>query len=395
MSYIAPAGTAIAPHTVAVSLLRGATHRGAYRNLQSALALHSGHDRAFLMSTGRAAMTLALRAMRELAPQRTDVLMPAYTCYSVPAAVKLAGLRPRLVDIDPATLSPSPSALEAIDTSRSLAIVSANLYGLPNDLTTLAGFARARGIYLLDDAAQALGATLAGRPVGGFGDAGLYSFDKGKNITSIEGGALVASGALGDTLARHQASLPAPRTARTAITAAKLLVYSLMLRPVAYGLMNRLPLGLGATPWEDDFPVSNYSPTLAGMTWRLFGSLEHLTRMRTTNAARLSDALADAPGVSLPRIVPGANPAWARYPMFLDPVRRERAVAALQAAGIGATLSYPRALCDVPQVVELLASDQAPLPGARAVAERIVTLPTHAYVPGDLGERVRTILQAV
>lgn len=395
MSYLAPAGTAIAPHTAAVALLRGAADRGAYLNLETALARHAHHERAFLLSTGRAAMTLALRAMRELAPQRTEVLIPAYTCYSVPAAVKLAGLQPRLIDIDTDTLSPSPGALEELDTTRTLALVSANLYGLPNDLAALAAFAKARGIYLLDDAAQALGATLGGRPVGGFGDAGLYSFDKGKNITSIEGGALVASGALAGVLARQQAGLPAPRRARTAVTAAKLLVYSLMLRPGAYGLMNRLPLGLGATPWEDDFPVSRYSPTLAGMTWRLFGALDELTRARAQKAARLTAALTDVPGVRLPRILPDANPAWARFPLFLEPARRERAVAALQAAGIGATVSYPRALCDVPQVIELLAAQSAPLPGARAVATGIVTLPTHAYVPGDLGERVRAVLRTV
>jgi dTDP-4-amino-4,6-dideoxygalactose transaminase len=63
----------------------------------------------------------------------------------------------------------------------------------------------------------------------------------------------------------------------------------------------------------------------------------------------------------------------------------------LEAAGIGATASYPRALIDVPQVVHRLAVNQRPTPGAREVARRIVTLPTHAYSPSGLAERVREV----
>ena len=82
-----------------------------------------------------------------------------------------------------------PAALERCDFSRVLAVVTANLYGIPNALPDLERIARERGVYLLDDAAQSLGARLGGRAVGTFGDAGLYSFDKGKIICTIQGGA--------------------------------------------------------------------------------------------------------------------------------------------------------------------------------------------------------------
>jgi dTDP-4-amino-4,6-dideoxygalactose transaminase len=348
------------------------------------------------MSTGRAAMSVTLQAMRKLDPGRTEVLVPGYTCYSVPASVKLAGLTPRLVDIDPRTLSPDLAALERLDTGRVLAMVSANLYGIPNELDALESFARARGILLLDDAAQALGASLGGRAVGGFGDAGLYSFDKGKNITSIEGGAITASGALARELDARCASLAPTRASRTAVTAAKLLVYSAMLRPAAYGLMNKLPLGLGTTRWEDDYPLAAYSPVLAAVALRLYRRLDSLTRTRAANAGRLAAALGGLPGVRLPALAPEAKPAWARFVLFIDDAeRRARAMAALNAAGIGATFSYPQALADVPEVQALLAADPGTQAGARAVAASVLTLPTHAYVPDDLGTRVRAILARV
>src|SRR5690606_13714195 len=109
-----------------------------------------------------------------------------------PASIVRAGLRPRLCDVDPATMGMSPEALERADFSRVLAIVSANLYGLPNALPAIERITRERGVFMLDDAAQALGARIAGRAVGSFGDAGLYSFDKGKIICTIQGGAIVA-----------------------------------------------------------------------------------------------------------------------------------------------------------------------------------------------------------
>jgi perosamine synthetase len=396
VKYFAPAGTAIGPHTAAIALLSGLSSKKAHAELASALARHAGRDRAFLMSTGRAGMSVALQAMRQLHPDRTEVLVPGYTCYSVPASVKLAGLTPRLIDIDANTLSPDLTALDGLDTSRVLALVTANLYGIPNQLRELEAFARSRGILMLDDAAQALGATLGGRNVGGFGDAGLYSFDKGKNITSIEGGAITASGVLAGALDARCASLVPTSAVRTAMTSAKLLVYSTMLRPTAYGLVNKLPLGLGTTRWEDDYPLGAYSPVLAAVALRLYRQLDRLTRTRTVNARALREALADVPGIRLPAIAPDANPAWVRFVMFMDdPARRGRAVAALNAAGIGATVSYPQALVDVPEARALLAGDAGAQEGARNVAASVVTLPTHAYVPEDLGSRVRAILAAI
>ena len=83
-----------------------------------------------------------------------------------------AGLRPRVVDIDPATLDYDPAALAGADCRRVLAIVATNLYGCPNDLPHLEAFARERDLLVVDDAAQAMGAAIGNRSSGTFGDAG-------------------------------------------------------------------------------------------------------------------------------------------------------------------------------------------------------------------------------
>jgi perosamine synthetase len=397
MGFIAPAGTPIALSTTAAALLKGWIQPGARDNLGTGLANLAGHTRCSLVSTGRAAMTLTLRAMHRLAAvsDRCEVIVPAYTCYSVPAAVFKAGLQVRLCDIDPETLSLDLDRLEQMDTGRVLAIASANLYGLPNDLERIEGFARRRGLFMLDDAAQAMGAFISDRPAGGFGDAGLFSLDKGKNITSLEGGAILASrpDLLGSLDEELRTALPT-RATRTAGTAIKLLLYSVMLRPTAYGAISSLPfLGLGRTPYDEKYELAEYSPVLAGVALRLLKELPELTHIRRRNAEALLRSLADQSGIIAPKLLPGARPAYARLPVFSRKAElRDQIVERLVAAGIGATRSYPLALNRVAEVAARLPSTDLQQPGAERVAQTIITLPTHPYVPADLGPRISQIV---
>lgn len=193
MAFVAPAGVPLSLGDLANGAIRSLS-AAATERLTRGLCAAGARDRGWLVSTGRAAMTLAFAAMKRAAgdPRRVEIVLPGYTCYSVPAAVERAGLVPRICDVDPVTLTPDLDSLAGVDFSRVLAVVSANLYGLPNDLEATESLARHHGIFMLDDAAQALGARYRGRPAGNFGDVGLYSFDKGKNITTLQGGALVA-----------------------------------------------------------------------------------------------------------------------------------------------------------------------------------------------------------
>lgn len=342
-------------------------------------------------------MVLALQAIRDISkdPRKVEVIVPAYTCYSVPAAVSKAGLKPRLCDVDPQTLSMDLEALRKFDFSRVLAIVTANLYGIPNDLQAIETIARENGVLMLDDSAQALGAVQAGRPVGGFGDVGLYSFDKGKNITSLEGGALVASHAgLAAALDQRHAQLPAASMSHAATTIVKLAAYATLLRPTMYGVVRKLPgLGLGRTPYDETYPLQKYSGRLAGFAATLLGKLPELTRGRQQQAEAMTKALSTIAGVQLISS-PNSQSAYARLPFLLqDASRRAAVLEQLEAGGIGATASYPNALCDVPEVAAKLPESDRNMPGARRVAESIVTLPTHAYCPPDLPTRVGQILQ--
>ena len=392
MSFLAPAGTVMSLAEIGRGFARG-TMADTRPALEAELRRRTGLPHAWPIASGRAAMTLILESLRKVAndPRRDEVLVPAYTCYSVPASIARAGLKFRLVDVDPRTLGMDPQALDKADFSRALAVVTSNLYGIPNDLPAIEGIAKARGIFMVDDSAQSFGARVGGRAVGAFGDAGLYSFDKGKVICTIQGGAIVCRDErVARAIGGAMDALPASTLAETFGNCLKLPIYSVCLRPALYGAIRSLPfLGLGKTMYEERYPIATLSAPQMGVAIELLRRLERIAADRRAKAARLRAALDGLSGIELPAIAPDAEPAWVRFPLrVMDASKRDAVVAAIDAAGIGATVSYPLALCDVPEVASRLRTPE-PMPGARLVASQIVTLPTHGFCPDGYEQRVR------
>lgn len=395
--YLAPAGTPVTLRDVASGVSAAAS--AAHATVAGTLRRLSGLPHATGVSSGRAAMTLILRAMRDGTPDRDrdEVVIPAYTCYSVPAAIERAGLKPRLCDVDPSTLGMDPDALDRRDFSRTLAVVSANLYGLPDKLHAIEATCRARGVQLLDDAAQALGATLHGRAVGAFGDAGLYSFDKGKVISTMQGGAIVCRDSdLAAKLEETVRALPPCPWTETGGNFVRLLVYAVFLRPALYGLIRRLPFtGLGHTRYETRYTIARLSRFQAGVAARLLPRVGELNAGRRRHAADYAQALRGLPGIDLPQLLPGSEGVFVRYPIRVrDGAIRGKFLRELDRAGIGSSASYPLSLADVPEVVARIPAGDRDCPGAREIARTIVTLPTHAYCPPGLGATVRRVYAA-
>ena len=396
LHYLAPAGAPIS----AADLLRwcGAAFSTAPARpaLEQAIRNRFGVRHVSLTSTGRAGLTVLLRAMRRLADStRTEVVVPSYTCYSVPASVVRAGLRPRIVDISPRTLDYAPDALEHTDFSRVLAIVATNLYGLPNNLPALERMARRHGTFLIDDAAQALGAKVGGRWSGTWGDAGLFSFDKGKNVSAIDGGVLVTnSDDLAMALREETARLEAVRPGTSAVHVAKALAYFALLRPWLYGIPARIPqLGLGRTVYTTDFALAQSDGVLVSLAVTMLHRLEEFTRARRENAATL---LRELRAIAMDTVQPiaGAEPVYLRLPLLAaNDQHRNAAIDALTSAGIGATGSYPASLADVPELRPALADVNPVANGGREVARRIVTLPTHPLVRVADIRRMRKVLE--
>ena len=120
-----------------------------------------------------------------------DVIVPALSFGATANAVALCGATPVFADIDPATFNLDPVAAADAVTERTTAIIVVHLYGQPAKMDALADLARDRRLVLIEDAAQAHGATFADRAVGAFGDVAAFSFYPTKNMTTGEGGMIV------------------------------------------------------------------------------------------------------------------------------------------------------------------------------------------------------------
>ncbi len=148
--------------------------------------------------------TVALQLLVHAAELTGEVIMPSMTFAATPHSVRWLGLTPVFCDIDPRYGGVDVSAVEASITERTSAIFGVHLWGRPCAVDELEKLAAARGLRLFFDAAHALGCSSEGRPIGGFGDAEVFSFHATKVVNAFEGGAIVTDD---DDLAQRIRSL--------------------------------------------------------------------------------------------------------------------------------------------------------------------------------------------
>src|SRR5262245_13148664 len=143
---------------------------------EAAFARRAGVDpsRAIATSYGRMAFYYILKALD--LPHGSEIVLPALTFWVVPELARAAGLKVVFADIDPATFSLDPAALERAVTPNTRAVVPTHLYGLPCDMDAIIATAKRHNLTVIEDCAHALGATYDANPVGTFGEAGFFSF---------------------------------------------------------------------------------------------------------------------------------------------------------------------------------------------------------------------------
>lgn len=170
--------------------LWGATQGGSVvSDLTAAFAALSGVPYGVAVGNATLGLFAALRGLG-VGPG-DEVVIPAYTFVASATSVLLTGATPVIVDVDPVDLHLSTAAVEAAITSRTTAVMPVHLAGSPADMDPINDLAADYGLVVVEDAAQAHGATYRGRPVGGLGDAGVYSFQASKAMTAGEGGLIV------------------------------------------------------------------------------------------------------------------------------------------------------------------------------------------------------------
>lgn len=213
---IALCRTIITPDDIAsvVDVLRRSAIAGygpEVRRFEHAVAQFVGSDYAVATSSGTAALHLALLAA-DIGPG-DEVVLPALTYVATANVVRYVGATPVFVDVDPDTWNMSPASLVERLTPRTKAIIAVHLYGQPCDMPAITAIAQEQRLIVIEDACEALGASVQDRPVGGLGDIGCFSFSSGKIVTAAGGGMVVTSIKDFARRIRHlsrQAKLPKP-----------------------------------------------------------------------------------------------------------------------------------------------------------------------------------------
>jgi dTDP-4-amino-4,6-dideoxygalactose transaminase len=167
--------------------------------LECELAAQLGVRHAISVSSGTDALLLALMTLG-IGPG-DEVVTTTYSFFATAGCVSRVGAKPVLVDIDPATFNIDPAQAVAAITPRTKAIMPVHLYGLAADLDPLMAAADRAGIAVIEDAAQAIGATYKARPLGGIGALGCFSFFPSKNLGAFGDAGLLTTN--DDALARQ------------------------------------------------------------------------------------------------------------------------------------------------------------------------------------------------
>ena len=171
------------------NILKGEVIHGASVNhLRRVLSDYFSVPDILLCASGRVAIGIALRALGLKVNQ--EVIVPSFCCQSVLAPILELGARPVFADVGD-FVNVTVETIEPWITSRTFAVIVPHLFGNPTDIEKVVEFCHSRGVVVIDDAAQALGATVNGRLLGTFGDAGVVSFGNGKVCFGTGGGFIV------------------------------------------------------------------------------------------------------------------------------------------------------------------------------------------------------------
>jgi dTDP-4-amino-4,6-dideoxygalactose transaminase len=350
----------------------------AKRKLERELKNYFGVKHAFLFTSGKAALTTILNALKAESSRR-QVIIPAYTCFSVPSSVVKAGLELALCDVDSQTLDYDPIRLKETIGRETLAIVMPHLLGRPADIAVIRKSAREAGAFVIEDAAQAMGGKQQGQWLGTQGDVGFFSLGRGKNISAGSGGVIVTnSDRLGETVRRVYEKLPSESVMSAILNFLTVTATTLLIHPNMYWLPAGLPfLGLGGTRFHTDFPIRRMDGIRAGLlaSWR--NRLEQSNKHRVHMADRVLKKLPRHPHVVWPNHLDMGSPL--RLPLLMPTIEGKVSLCSLSdAKGLGISPLYPATISKVPELRPLLKSTQ--FMGAQTLVDRLVTLPVHRFV---------------
>ncbi|HVP60482.1 MAG TPA: DegT/DnrJ/EryC1/StrS family aminotransferase [Myxococcaceae bacterium] len=343
------------------------------RGLEREFAAFVGSRYCLATNSGTSALHLALLGAG--VRPGDEVVVPAFTFVATAMAVLHQGAVPVFVDVEPQTLGMDPARAEAAITPRTRAIVPVHLHGIPCELQPIADIAARRGLLLIEDSAQAIGARYRGRMAGTLGLAGCYSLQSSKSMACGEGGLLVTDDEA--LYRRAHAARMFGEDSRPEDEAS----YDL-----AHALDGNRAYDSAAVGWN--YRTSELPAAVARVQLR---RLEHWNASALANAQLLTRRLGELPGVTPPEVPADRAPAFHKYRVQLDASRlgvdaepvvvRDSVLRALRAEGCEVVLwqTLPVPGQTLFRRTATPADDLAQYPVTRAILDRSLCLFSQTY----------------
>ena len=377
-----PAAAPIYPRDILSGLKGMFREQHELDRFQSELKGYFGVDNCLLFSSGKAALAFALLALKERTPERYEVIMPAYVCYSVPSAVVRAGLKVVPCDLKPKTLEMGLDKLSALIKDTTLCVIVPHLFGLPAKVSKIARLCHENGVLVIEDAAQAIGVRHNGKMLGTLGDIAFFSLGRGKTISTVEGGILITKdSSIARTFKARWTQLDAYTVMEKGILLIKALLLLLFARPNLYWLPRLLPfLRLGETIYDPKFPMRKMSGVQAGLARNWEAKLQDFNGQRKKNAQSLLNVLSKSPCLS-PLVTSNTDsePVCLRMPFFIGKIQdKEDLLYESEKAGLGLMFTYPDSIDGIPELRNMVTPGK--YPEARRMVQHILTLPVHPLV---------------
>jgi dTDP-4-amino-4,6-dideoxygalactose transaminase len=326
--------------------------------LEREIATYCGRQFAVGVASGTDALILAARAAG-IGPG-DEVLLPSFSFIATADSISLLGATPVFVDIQPDTFCLDPGKVAAKLTPRSRAIIPAHLYGQPADMEPILAFARKHGLKVIEDNAQAIGATYHGRRTGSWGDFGCLSFFPSKNLGGYGDGGMILTDS--EEAYRRLRSLRSHGSTKKYIS-------------------------------EEQGWNSRLDELQAAILRVKLRHLDKWCAARCTNAARYDVSLRKVPGVGLPRSAAWGKHVFHQYTIRLE--RRDHVQKVLTREKIASTVYYPVPIHLQP-IYKHLGYRRGDLPESEQAASEVLSLPMYPELTEDQIRRVAdTIARAL
>lgn len=361
-----------------------ADRRGLRDGIARLQALYPGRSIA-LTDSGTSALRLAIEASH-VARTTPRVAVPAFACPDLGTAALGARARLVLYDVDPRTLQPDLDSLRSALSHGASHVVVTHLFGRIADVQAVQAVMARDGQTLIEDAAQHAGGSFAARRGGGLADWSVLSFGRGKGLNCGGGGALLGPDG-------REVAADAFDTASRAGSARQLgvaAVTDVLSNPLAFGLVRRLPMtAVGETRYHPPHAPRRIAMGAGRLLAAALDAEHRELPARQQHERAYADALASSERIRAMQAHPSSVSGALRFPVLMDPGTGH----ALQSLGVAR--AYPRTLAEYPELLSITENPSAAMPGARELADRLHTLPTHALLtPADRERLVAALLSA-